>query len=209
MGTMGAVGHDEGEHNKTTAKWEWQQWRNGTPPTPSLTSHCSWGGLCMEWQQQQQLTTGRWWGWGKLNEKKAQEMSLMSLGPQVFFSHFIFILLTNSLGTNSDYWQQWTENTRGNHNRMRGREWQWNDRVGDDDNEGSNEETQTTTTSNQAKQNSKATTKQWEMRGKQCECEGGMSSTGPKRHHRCLLGCRFLIFVHIWLFLLLTIIFYR
>jgi len=89
-GMMGAVGHNEGEHNKITVKWEWQQWRNSTPPTPSLTSHCSWGGSCVEWQQQQQLMTGRWQGWGKWNEKKAQETSSMSLGPQVCFFSFHF-----------------------------------------------------------------------------------------------------------------------
>jgi hypothetical protein len=35
-------------NNEMTANWEQQQQRNGTPPTPSLMSHCSWGGLCME-----------------------------------------------------------------------------------------------------------------------------------------------------------------
>jgi hypothetical protein len=30
---------------------QWQQHANGTPPAPSLTSTCSWGGSQVEWQK--------------------------------------------------------------------------------------------------------------------------------------------------------------
>jgi hypothetical protein len=67
---------------------------------------------------ERRMTTGRRRGRGKPNEK-AQETSTTSLAPQVFFSsRFIFILQTNAVGTNTNYLQRRTDNTRWNKNGM-------------------------------------------------------------------------------------------
>jgi len=110
MGTMGAVGHNEGECNEMMVKWEQQWWRNGTPPTPSLTNHCSWGGLCMEWQQQQWqwATVAKWWNNDSMTTDNWKAMSMRGTEwkryVSFFLPSFIFIWLTNFLGTNFNYW---------------------------------------------------------------------------------------------------------
>jgi hypothetical protein len=100
MGTMGAVGHDEGERNKTVAKWERNDEKTArhTHPASQATAHgvdCAWNDDNDDHDKQPQqnngTTTGRRRGRGKPNKKKAQETLSTSLGPQVLFLFFFLI----------------------------------------------------------------------------------------------------------------------